>query len=155
MGVKTHLRCKLSQVLLMYSLLASAAAASLDDKIRANKTYIQLQPGNHTFSGANVSGSLTIMGASAGDTTVECSGAFAVMGALALHNLTVRGCQDCGARLGGIIRTDMDQAERTRTVMRSWQVATGEFQASRMGPVLPVGASCSCGQAVPRELENR
>ena len=90
----------------MYSLLASAAAASLDADVQANETHIQLQPGTHTFSGANVSDSLTIVGASAGDTTVECSGAFAVTGALALHNLTVRGCQGCGARLGGVIRTD-------------------------------------------------
>ena len=91
----------------MYLLIASAAAASLDEDIRADETHIQLQQGTHTFSGANVSGSLTIVGASAGDTTVECSGAFAVMGALALHNLTVRGCQGCGPRLGGVIRTDM------------------------------------------------
>ena len=95
MGAKIHLRCKLSQVLLMYSLLASAAAASLDDKIRAGETHIQLQPGTHAFSGVNVSGSLTIVGASAGDTTVECSGAFAVMGALALHNLSITGCMNC------------------------------------------------------------
>jgi len=107
MGAKAHLTKRISQGLFMYSLLASAAAAaSLDADVRAGKTYIELQPGTHTFSGANVSGSLTIVGSSAGDTTVECSGAFAVTGALALHNLTVGGCQDCGARLGGVIRTD-------------------------------------------------
>ena len=106
MGAKFHLRCKLSQGIFMYLLLASAAAASLDEDIQMGKTHIQLQPGTHTFSGANVSGSLTIVGASTGDTTVECSGAFAVTGALALHNLTVRGCQGCGPRLGGVIRTD-------------------------------------------------
>ena len=76
MGAKIHLRCKISQVLLMYSLLASAAAASLDEDIQEGKRHIELQPGTHAFSGANVSGSLTIVGASAGDTTVECSGAF-------------------------------------------------------------------------------
>jgi hypothetical protein len=86
---------KIMQGLLMCSLLVSAAAASLDQDIRANNTYIQLQPGTHAFSGANVSGSLTIVGASAGDTTVECSGAFVVMGALALHNLTITGCENC------------------------------------------------------------
>ena len=58
-----------------------AAAASLDEDIQAGETLIELQPGTHAFSGANVSGSLTIVGASAGDTTVECSGAFAVRGA--------------------------------------------------------------------------
>ena len=79
----------------MYLLVATAAAASLDDKIQMGNTLIELQPGTHTFSGANVSGSLTIVGASAGDTTVECSGAFAVMGALALHNLTITGCENC------------------------------------------------------------
>ena len=50
----------------MYLLIASAAAASLVADVRAGKTYIELQPGTHTFSGANVSGSLTIVGASAG-----------------------------------------------------------------------------------------
>ena len=79
----------------MYLLIASAAAASLDEDIRADETHIQLQQGTHTFSGANVSGSLTIVGVSAGDTTVECSGAFAVMGALALHNLSITGCMNC------------------------------------------------------------
>ena len=95
MGAKLHLRSKISQGLLMYLLVASAAAASLDADIQAGKTYIKLQPGTHTFSGANVSDSLTIVGASAGDTTVECSGAFAVMGALALHNLSITGCRNC------------------------------------------------------------
>ena len=95
MGAKIHLTKRISQGLLMYSLLASAAAASLDEDIQAGETYIELQPGTHAFSGANVSGSLTIVGASAGDTTVECSGAFAVTGTLALHNLTITGCKNC------------------------------------------------------------
>jgi hypothetical protein len=69
MGSKIHLRSKISQVLLICSLVATASA-SLDDSIQMGQTLIKLQPGTHTFSGANVSGSLAIEGASAGETTV-------------------------------------------------------------------------------------
>ena len=94
-------------VALWLCLCSSAAAASLTDRIRAGDTHIELTPGVHNFSGANVTESLTMVGASAGKTIVQCSGAFSVTGELVVHNLTIRGCQEgCSARLGGVIRAD-------------------------------------------------
>ena len=80
--------------LLLCSFVATSSA-SLDEDIQTGKTYMQLQPGVHNFSGTNVSRSLTIVGASVGNTTVQCSGAFSVTGALALYNLSITACKNC------------------------------------------------------------
>ena len=70
-----------------------------------------------------MSGSLTIVGASAGDTTVECSGAFAVTGALALHNLTVTGCKNC--QLDAAIHTSSGHVSLENVHVRQSSLSCG------------------------------
>eukprot|EP00946_MAST-07B_sp_MAST-7B-sp1_P003443 g3443.t1 len=89
------------------------------------------------------------MGASARNTTVQCSGAFSVVGKLVLQNLTIAGCKNC--QFDTVIRAASGQVLLKNVTMTKSSLSCGKTGSVRLQGVTItdishaafVGGSCS------------